>query len=50
MKKLMLSVLMVMCLAVSALAGETGGLQVDDTFEKAKKWLSGTSTESPTRC
>lgn len=41
MKKLLLSAFMIMSMAVAALADETTGtIQVDDTFEKAKKWLS----------
>jgi hypothetical protein len=40
MKKLLLGVLMVMSLAVSAHAEDTSGIQVEDTFEKARKWLS----------
>lgn len=41
MRKLLLSVCMVMSIAVAALAEETtGNLPVDDTFEKAQKWLS----------
>jgi len=40
MKKLFLSVFMVMSLTIPALAEDTGSIQVDETFERAKKWLS----------
>ncbi len=40
MKKLLLGILVFMCLAVSVHAEDINGIQVDDTFGKAKKWLS----------